>query len=156
VLGRREEDLAGGEDAVQGALVAAAQHWPKEGVAGTRGRGWAPRPAAPWSTSGPSVGARRRREEAVAALEGPGQAAPFGRDDSLALLLLCWHPGAGGASQLGLTLGAVGGVAPLVDVPTEPPGVGVAAVADPMSHSNIGPYGWDLSRATSGYSSAGP
>jgi hypothetical protein len=41
----------------------------------------------------PSVGARRRREEAVAALEGPGQAAPFGRDDSLALLLLCWHPG---------------------------------------------------------------
>jgi hypothetical protein len=39
-----------------------------------------------------SVRARRRREETVATLEAPDQAPPFGQDDSLALLLMCWHP----------------------------------------------------------------
>ena len=34
VLVRRYEDFAVCEDAVQEALVAAAQHWPKEGVPG--------------------------------------------------------------------------------------------------------------------------
>jgi adenylate kinase family enzyme len=34
----------------------------------------------------------RRREEAVAALEAPDQAAPSGQDDALALLLMCCHP----------------------------------------------------------------
>ena len=156
VLVRRDEDFAGCEDAVQDALVAALQHWTKEGVP-SNPRSWLVTAASravvdEWR----SVRARRRREEAVAALEAPDQAAPFGHDDSLALLLMCCHPVLPVPSQLALTLRAVGGVAPLVDVLTEAPGVGVPAVADPMVHSNIEAYGWDLSRATSGYSSAGP
>jgi predicted RNA polymerase sigma factor len=92
VLVRRYEDFAGCEDAVQEALVAAAQHWPKEGVPGNP-RSWLITAASravvdEWR----SVRARRRREEAVAALEPPDQAAPFGQDDSLALLLMCCHP----------------------------------------------------------------
>jgi len=39
VLVRRYEDFAVCEDAVQEALVAAAQHWPKEGVPGNP-RSW--------------------------------------------------------------------------------------------------------------------
>ena len=98
----------------------------------------------------------RRREQAVAALEPPDPAAPSGQDDSLALSLMCCHPVLPVPSQLALTLRAVGGVAPLVDVLIQAPGVGDPAVADRWSHSNIEPYGWDLSRATSGYSWAGP
>jgi len=86
VLVRRYEDFAVCEDAVQEALVAAAQHWPKEGV---------PSIPRPWLVTAASravvdewrsVRARRRREAAVAALEAPDQAAPSGQDDSLALL----------------------------------------------------------------------
>jgi predicted RNA polymerase sigma factor len=89
---RRYEDFAVCEDAVQEALVAAAQHWPKEGVP-SNPRSWLVTAASravvdEWR----SGRARRRREEAVAALEPPDQAAPSGQDDSLALLLMCWHP----------------------------------------------------------------
>ena len=92
VLVRRYEDFAVCEDAVQEALVAAAQHWAKEGVPGNP-RSWLVTAASravvdEWR----SVRARRRREESVAALEPPDQAAPFGQDDSLALLLMCCHP----------------------------------------------------------------
>jgi predicted RNA polymerase sigma factor len=92
VLVRRYEDFAVCEDAVQDALVAAAQHWPTEGVP-SNPRSWLVTAASravvdEWR----SVRARRRREETVAALEPPDQAAPFGQDDSLALLLMCCHP----------------------------------------------------------------
>src|SRR5215218_2703127 len=50
------------------------------------------------------------REDAVAALEAPDQAAPSGQDDSLALLLMCCHPMLPVPSQLALTLRAVGGL----------------------------------------------
>jgi predicted RNA polymerase sigma factor len=156
VLVRRYEDFAGCEDAVQEALVAAAQHWTKEGVP-SNPQSWMVTAASravvdEWR----SVRARHRREEAVAALEAPEQAAPSGQDDSLALLLMCCHPVLPVPSQLALTLRAVGGVAPLVDVLTEAPGVAFQPLLTRWSHSNIEPYGWDLSRATSGYSSAGP
>jgi Sigma-70 region 2 len=131
VLVRRYEDFAVCEDAVQEALVA-ARHWTKEGVP-SNPRSWLVTAASravvdEWR----SVRARRRREETVAALEPPDQAVPSGQDDSLALLLMCCHPVLPVSSQLALTLRAVGGVAPLVDVLTEAPGVGVPAVADPM------------------------
>jgi predicted RNA polymerase sigma factor len=89
---RRYEDFAGCEDAVQGALVAAAQHWTKEGVP-SNPRSWLVTAASravvdEWR----SVRARRRREAAVAALEPSDQAVPSGQDDSLALLLMCCHP----------------------------------------------------------------
>jgi predicted RNA polymerase sigma factor len=155
VLVRRYEDFAGCEDAVQDALVAALEHWTKEGVPSSP-RSWLVTAASRAVVDKWRSVRARRREEAVAALEAPDQAAPSGQDDSLALLLMCCHPVLPVPSQLALTLRAVGGVAPLVDVLTEAPGVGVPAVAARWSHSNIEPYGWDLSRATSGYSSAGP
>jgi hypothetical protein len=93
---------------------------------------------------------------AVAALEAPDQAAPSGQDDSLALLLMCCHPVLPVPSQLALTLRAVGGVAPLVDVLPRRQVSAFQPLLTRWSHSNIEPYGWDLSRATSGYSSAGP
>jgi hypothetical protein len=108
VLVRRYEDSAVCEDAVQDALVAAAQHWPEDGV---------PRNPRSWLVTAASRAvvdewrggrARRRREEAVAALEPPDKAVPSGQDDSLALLLTCCHPVLPVPSQLALTLRAVG------------------------------------------------
>ena len=83
VLVRRYEDFAVCEDAVQDALVAAAQHWTKEGVP-SNPRSWLVTAASravvdEWR----SVRARRRREEAVAALEPPDQAAPSGHRTTL-------------------------------------------------------------------------
>ena len=46
----------------------------------------------------------------AAALEPSDQAVPSGRDDSLALLLMCCHPALPVSSQLALTLRAVGGL----------------------------------------------
>ena len=104
MLVRRYEDFAVCEDAVQDALVAAAQHGTKEGVP-SNPRSWLVTAASravvdEWR----SVRARRRREEAVAALEPSDQAVPSGRDDSLALLLMGCHPALPVPSQLALTL----------------------------------------------------
>ena len=104
VLVRRDEDFAVCEDAVQDALVAAAQHWTKEGVP-SNPRSWLVTAASravvdAWR----SVRARRRREGTVAALEPSDQAVPSGQDDSLALLLMCCHPALPVSSQLALTL----------------------------------------------------
>jgi predicted RNA polymerase sigma factor len=52
--------------------------------------------------------ARRRREASVAAWAEPGEAS--GRDDTLTLLFLCCHPVLSEASQIALTLRAVGGL----------------------------------------------
>ena len=109
VLVRRYEDFAVCEDAVQGALVAAAQHWPKEGVP-SNSRLWLVTAASRAVVDEWRSVRARRREEAVAALEAPDQAAPSGQDDSLALPLMCCHPVLPVPSQLALTLRAVGGV----------------------------------------------
>jgi hypothetical protein len=69
---------------------------------------------------------------------------------------MCCHPVLPVPSQLALTLRAVGGVAPLVDVLLRHQVSAFQPLLTRWSHSNIEPYGWDLSRATSGYSSAGP
>ena len=55
-----------------------------------------------------SVSARRERESAVAEVE-PGEVPD--RDDTLLLLFLCCHPALTPASQIALTLRAVGGLA---------------------------------------------
>jgi len=55
-----------------------------------------------------SDSSRRRREEAVAVLDVPGQ--PTDQDDTLTLLFLCCHPSLSVPSQLALTLRAVGGL----------------------------------------------
>jgi len=105
---RRYGDFGTCEDAVQEALLAAAQRWPAEGV---------PENPRAWLITVASrrriemlrnEAARRRREDAVA-LEPAAGVAPAG-DDSLTLLFLCCHPALTPSSQVALTLRAVGGL----------------------------------------------
>jgi RNA polymerase sigma factor (sigma-70 family) len=98
------------EDAVQEALLAAAQQWPRDGVPDNP-RGWLVTVASRrmvdlWR----SDEARRRREETTAALAPAGPAEVPGTDDTLKLLLLCCHPALSPPSQVALTLRAVGGL----------------------------------------------
>lgn len=96
------------EDAVQEALLAAAIQWPREGRPDNP-RSWLIRVASRRLTDElRSEQARRRREEAVA-LQVSAEEVPDA-DDSLILLFMCCHPSLSRASQLGLTLRAVGGL----------------------------------------------
>ncbi|TDD57695.1 RNA polymerase sigma factor [Kribbella antibiotica] len=104
------------EDAVQEALLAAATQWPADGIPANP-RGWLITVATRRLTDQfRSESSRRRREDSVAAMAGPEVApaadsldAPEG-DDTLTLLLLCCHPAVTPASQVALTLRAVGGL----------------------------------------------
>jgi RNA polymerase sigma factor (sigma-70 family) len=108
-------DLA--EDAVQEALLAASLRWPVEGVPDSP-RAWLIRVASRRLTDLlRSEQARRRREDAVARWTLPEQrVAPAAdrpasdSDESLILLFLCCHPALSPASQIALTLRAVGGL----------------------------------------------
>ena len=98
------------EDAVQEALLAAALQWPSEGLPDNP-KAWlitaaSRRRIEVWR----SETARQRREETVAALEASEPDAAPGVDDTLTLLLLCCHPSLTQASQVALTLRAVGGL----------------------------------------------
>jgi RNA polymerase sigma factor (sigma-70 family) len=106
------------EDAVQEALLAAAVQWPGRGIPEHPG-GWLVTVASRRLTDqvrGES--ARRRREATVAAsspadeLVAPGPDADLAAasDDTLTLLFLCCHPALSPASQVALTLRAVGGL----------------------------------------------
>jgi RNA polymerase sigma factor (sigma-70 family) len=113
---RRYGNFDTAEDAVQEALLAAATQWPADGL---------PDDPRAWLIS---VGsrrltdllrnqqARRRREETVAARVLPdGWLAPAAdrrpdADDTLILLFMCCHPTLSAASQIALTLRAVGGL----------------------------------------------
>ena len=117
-LTRRYGGFEAAEDAVQEALIAAATQWPDQGVP-ENPRGWLI-----------TVGSRRltdqlrsdlarvRRESATAALlqpvelvaPAPGDDLPADEDDTLTLLFLCCHPSLSAASQVALTLRAVGGL----------------------------------------------
>jgi RNA polymerase sigma factor (sigma-70 family) len=106
------------EDAVQEALLAAALQWPEEGVPESA-RGWLIRVASRRLTDLlRSETARRRREETAANLAGPEEFVASGpesdrvdtSDDTLTLLFLCCHPALSAASQIALTLRAVGGL----------------------------------------------
>jgi RNA polymerase sigma factor (sigma-70 family) len=117
-LTRRFGSFETAEDAVQEALLAAATQWPGQGVP-ENPRGWLV-----------TVGSRRltdklrsdiarvRRETAAAALLPPVElVAPAAdeelssdEDDTLRLLFLCCHPALSPASQVALTLRAVGGL----------------------------------------------
>jgi RNA polymerase sigma factor (sigma-70 family) len=117
-LVRRHGHFDACEDAVQEALLAAAAQWPVQG--------WPDNPKA-WLVTVASRrltdqlrsnAARRRREETEAArTPPPPDGADFGdagsppaRDDTLTLLFLCCHPALSPASQVALTLRAVGGL----------------------------------------------
>jgi len=103
------------EDALQEGLLAASRQWVEDGVPDNP-RGWLTTVAARRLVDEVRAGsARRRREETAAALAGLGAEAPApapsgGVDDSLTLLFLCCHPAVTPASQVALTLRAVGGL----------------------------------------------
>jgi RNA polymerase sigma factor (sigma-70 family) len=109
VMVRRTRDFADAEDAVQEALLAAAESWPRLGVPDNP-RGWLIQVAARKRTDAiRSDVARRHREEIIAA-ETPPEAPDEERDDTLELLFLCCHPALSTSSAIALTLRAVGGL----------------------------------------------
>jgi RNA polymerase sigma factor (sigma-70 family) len=108
-------DLA--EDALQEALLAAAVHWPKDGLPDNP-KSWLIAVAARRLTDLLRADqARRRREDTVAQwtlteIGSPpvGERSPADRDDTLVLFFMCCHPSLSLASQIALTLRAVGGL----------------------------------------------
>ncbi|MEV4624188.1 DUF6596 domain-containing protein [Asanoa sp. NPDC049573] len=107
-LVRRYGHFDTAEDAVQEALLAAARQWPVDGVPDNP-RAWLIRVAARRLTDLVRADqARRRREDTVAAWPVPSPGAAT--DDSLVLLFMCCHPALSVASQIALTLRAVGGL----------------------------------------------
>ncbi|KZB84079.1 RNA polymerase sigma factor [Amycolatopsis regifaucium] len=113
LLARRHGQFDACEDAVQEALLSAAQQWPEQGIPDSP-KSWLATVASrrlvdEWR----SESARRRREEnsALMDLSGPGEASTVSEsDDTLTVLFLCCHPSLSAPSQLALTLRAVGGL----------------------------------------------
>jgi RNA polymerase sigma factor (sigma-70 family) len=101
------------EDAVQEALLAAAVQWPADGVPDNP-RNWLITVASRRLVDQiRAESARRRREENAIALDLAPAADDerlSDRDDTLTLLFMCCHPALSPASQLALTLRAVGGL----------------------------------------------
>ena len=107
ILVRRGADFTTAEDAVQEALLAAAQTWPADPPRDPKG--WLVTVA--WRRFVDVTRAdtaRRTREDRAAAEPPPGPAG--NRDDTLELYLLCAHPALSPASAVALTLRAVGGL----------------------------------------------
>ena len=106
-LVRRGEDFDAAEDALQEALLEALRVWPEH----------PPRDPRAWLATVATrrlvdarrgEAARHRREETTYA--EPGPAATEEGDDTLFLLFCCCHPDLAPASQVALTLRAVGGL----------------------------------------------
>jgi RNA polymerase sigma factor (sigma-70 family) len=106
-LVRRGEDFDAAEDALQEALIEALRVWPEH----------PPRDPRAWLATVAtrrlvdarrSEAARHRREEVTHAEPPPGPIEE--RDDTLFLLFCCCHPDLAPASQVALTLRAVGGL----------------------------------------------
>jgi len=107
-LVRRYGDFDAAEDAVQEAMVAAADRWPQRGIP-EKPQAWLLQSATrrlidQWR----SDRSRHAREETAAGEERmPGAPAD---EDTLALLVMCCHPRLTPASAIPLTLRAVGGL----------------------------------------------
>src|SRR5687767_14912023 len=106
---RRGEDFHAAEDALQEALLEALRVWPEH----------PPRDPRAWLTTVAtrrlvdarrSEAARHRREETGAGWPEPRPAVTEEGDDTLFLLFCCCHPDLAPASQVALTLRAVGGL----------------------------------------------
>lgn len=96
------------EDAVQEALLAAAMQWPDEGIPDSP-KAWLITVASRRLTDLlRSEQARQRRQDTVA-FQIPAGPVPDS-DDSLIVLFMCCHPSLSPASQIALTLRAVGGL----------------------------------------------
>ena len=112
---RRYRDFAACEDAVQEALLAASQQWPRDGLPDNP-RGWLVQVASRRMVDQVrSDSARRLREHAAALDFGQVVAAASvesqaDEDETLTLLFMCCHPSLTQASAVALTLRAVGGL----------------------------------------------
>ncbi|MEH0974735.1 DUF6596 domain-containing protein [Micromonospora sp. CPCC 205546] len=115
---RRYDDFDACEDALQEAMLAATVQWPVDGVP-EHPRAWLITVAARrFIDQIRSERARRDRETVSASRElpdalvvpGPDERVPRDHDDTLTLLFLCCHPALTPASQVALTLRAVGGL----------------------------------------------
>ena len=121
VLTRRFGDFHSAEDAVQEALVAAAERWTHDGVP-ERPRGWLIQTAERRLIDHYRSELARRQREAISQDPVPEV---FDQDDTLIILFMCCHPALTDASAIALTLRAVGGLSTaeiakafLVDEPT--------------------------------------
>jgi RNA polymerase sigma factor (sigma-70 family) len=107
---RRYGNFDYAEDATQEALLAAATQWPQEGVPDYP-RGWLITVSSRRLTDLlRSEQARQRREDTWVLRGLPADEHPADSDDTLVLLFLCCHPSLSPASQIALTLRAVGGL----------------------------------------------
>ncbi len=109
VLVRRYGDFDAAEDAVQEALLAAALHWPQEGVPANP-RGWLLQTATRRMIDQRRSEQARRSRESLAVLQEAPMQEVSDQDDTLILLFMCCHPALTPASALALTLRAVGGL----------------------------------------------
>jgi RNA polymerase sigma factor (sigma-70 family) len=106
-LVRRGEDFDAAEDALQEALIEALRVWPEHPA--DNPRAWLTTVATRRLVDARrNEAARARREEAVHAEPPPGPAEEV--DDTLFVLFCCCHPDLAPASQVALTLRAVGGL----------------------------------------------
>jgi RNA polymerase sigma factor (sigma-70 family) len=109
-------DFAASEDAVQEALIAAADQWPRQGVPDNP-LGWLIRVALRRLTDHTRSEISRRNREAIVGAEMEVDVAPAiyseadsVADDTLVLLFICCHPALTSASAIALTLRAVAGL----------------------------------------------
>jgi RNA polymerase sigma factor (sigma-70 family) len=114
VLVRRHGQFEECEDAVQEAVLAAAVRWPDEGVPASP-RGWLITAASRRMIDQIRSDHARRVREATAVEQAPELRGDAGEDvpatdDTLVLLFGCCHPALTPASQMALTLRAVGGL----------------------------------------------
>jgi RNA polymerase sigma factor (sigma-70 family) len=108
-LVRRGEDFDAAEDALQEALVEALRVWPEHPPDDPRA--WLTTVATRRLVDARrSEAARQRREETVHAEVEPPPGPTEEGDDTLFLLFCCCHPDLAPASQVALTLRAVGGL----------------------------------------------
>jgi RNA polymerase sigma factor (sigma-70 family) len=112
----RFRDFSAAEDAVQDALIAAANQWPEEGMPDNP-RAWLIRVAIRRMTDRMRSERARLDRETTAAAETPVSFVPSfdpdadaTPDDTLVLLFMCCHPVLTPASAIALTLRAVGGL----------------------------------------------
>jgi len=108
-LVRRSGDFDAAEDAVQEALLAAALHWPREGVP-AKPRGWLVQTAERRMIDQWRSEQSRRYRESRALLQDTPRRAISDQDDTLTVLFICCHPVLTPASAIALTLRAVGGL----------------------------------------------
>jgi RNA polymerase sigma factor (sigma-70 family) len=106
---RRYGDFDAAEDAVQEALLAAALHWPRDGVP-EKPRGWLIRTAARKMVDQQRSERSRRSRESLAIQQEPPAPDVSDQDDTLILLFMCCHPALTPASAIALMLRAVGGL----------------------------------------------